>query len=349
MFSYFNEFVTTIKDVSSHNELDGPDPCLVMQLEQRLGDLGLSDHDLKRDPRHVIEIRPIDCSVWDGNARHQEPIDVAGCAALIDSIARERGNRAPVLVRRNAQGDGPPYELLIGCRRRFVVDWLNHNGRPEIHLKALLVDLSDEQAFRIADIENRERSDFCELSRALSYRTAVDRFYGGVQSRMAEALEVSNSQLSRLLALGELPAEVIAAFGRKDDIKVRHSEVLTPLLRRDSNRARIIAEAIRINREQEELSAQDDRLLPPSLVLARLRAASGSAEAGDGETGPWSIDCGATRIGTVMLAGNDVQVETRIPAEVDLDEALDAIRAAVELARNAAKPASPTARAEQAV
>ena len=120
------------------------------------------------DSRAPMLIRPADCTVWDGNPRDQPGLNPDSCRSLIESIAAEGGNRIPVLVRLNADGSDQPYQLLVGSRRRFAIDWLNHNGRPELRLNALVVDLSDEEAFRLADIENREGADICELDRARS-------------------------------------------------------------------------------------------------------------------------------------------------------------------------------------
>jgi len=240
------------------------------RLDQRLAPFA----DRAPGSRGTILIQPDECSVWDGNPRDQPGLTADGCRSLIDSIASEGGNRIPILVRLNPPGSDRTYQLLVGSRRRFAVDWLNHNGRPEIRLSALVVDLSDEEAFRLADIENRERADISELDRARSYQHAVERFYGGVQSRMAEALSLSNSQLSRLLALAQLPVEVVDAFATKDELRVRYSEILTPLLRRPDQRARMIVEAKYIGGQQEALAREGGRMISPATVLARLRKAA---------------------------------------------------------------------------
>lgn len=206
-------------------------------------------------------------------------------------------------MRNNPPGSELPYELLVGSRRRFSVNWLNHNGRPEIRLNAMVVDLSDEEAFRLADIENRERQDITELDRARSYQGAVDRFYGGVQSRMAEALNLSNSQLSRLLSLAQMPDEVVDAFATREELRVRHSEVLTPLLRRPEQRDRLLVAARSVGQEQQRLAAAGDRMIPAATVLTRLKQAAmegGGGRAQDMQS--WwvmNVWAGSSRAGTV--------------------------------------------------
>lgn len=277
-------------------------------------------------------VRAADCAVWDGNPRDQPGLNADSCRSLIESIAAEGGNHIPALIRINRPEAALPYQLLVGSRRRFAIDWLNHNGRPELRLSALVVDMSDEEAFRLADIENRERADICELDRARSYQAAVDRFYGGVQSRMAEALSLSNSQLSRLLALAQLPVEVVDAFATRAELKVRYSELLTPLLRRKEQRANMIAEAMRIGAEQQALAARDERMIPPATVLARLRQVAAPHGPADGGETPIMLD--GERIGKVK-PGKDggLAVDLLIGEEVDLDALLSCLRAVVSTAR----------------
>ena len=277
--------------------------------------------------RTAIAIRPGDCSVWDGNPRDVPNLSAENCRSLIESIAQEEGNRIPVLVRANPPGSELPYQLLVGSRRRLAIDWLNHNGRPEIRLNALIVELSDEEAFRLADIENREREDITELDRARSYQNAADRFYGGVQSRMAEALNLSNSQLSRLLALAQLPDAVIDAFGTRDELRVRHSEVLTPLLRRPEQRERVIAAARLIGEEQQRLAAMDARMLPAATVLMRLKDAAtvdGRARAAER-----AILMGADKVGKVRPGRDGLAVDFVVADAADIDALLAGLRTAI--------------------
>lgn len=277
--------------------------------------------------RAMIKIRPGDCNVWNGNPRDVGRLDAENCRTLIESIAAEGGNRIPVLVRAAPAGSAFPYELLVGSRRRFSIDWLNRNGRPEIFLNALVVELGDEEAFRLADIENRERQDISELDRARSYQAAVDRFYAGVQSRMAQALGLSNSQLSRLLSLAQMPDPVVEAFPTREDLRVRHSEVLTPLLRRPEQRELMIAAAVEIGAEQQRRAARNERMIQPAAVLARLKQAAvpqGDADAGEGG----EILFEGERVGRVRPARHGtIALELNVGPEADVEALLAQARA----------------------
>ena len=327
-----------IRDIMATLSRDNGAARPVAELEalSRLDDRLTSFAGERADSRAPLLIRPADCVVWDGNPRDQPRLNPDSCRSLIESIAAEGGNRIPVLVRLNPDASEQPYQLLVGSRRRFAIDWLNHNGRPELRLNALVVELSDEEAFRLADIENRERADICELDRARSYQQAVDRFYGGVQSRMAEALGLSNSQLSRLLALAQLPEEVIQAFATKEELKVRYSELLTPLLRRQEQRADLIAEACLIAQEQQARAAGDGAMLASATVLSRLRQAAARRPRDSGDI---EIMAGGDRIGRARAGKGGVMIDLTIPSDADLDTLFASLKETRAAARALASPA----------
>jgi len=265
----------------------------------------------------IVMLQPAECSIWDGNPRDVPRLTPDGCRSLIESIATEGGNRIPVLVRRSQNGGEAPYELLVGSRRRFAIDWLNHNGRPELRLSALIVDVDDEEAFRIADLENRERADISEIDRARSYQAAVDRFYGGVQSKMAQALSLSNSQLSRLLALALLPEEVVEAFPARTELRVRHSEVLTPLLRRPELRSAIVEAAVSIAEEQRQRTTAGQPLIAAAAVLSRLRQV---ALAEPSRPEPVALLAGGVKVGVMRHGrGGVVDVSLSVGGDVDVE------------------------------
>lgn len=301
-------------------------------LDDRLSGLSPS----AANTRCAVSIRPADCMVSDGRSLDRGGPSAENCKELIASIAREGGNLVPVVVRPLAKGSGRSFELLVGNRRRFAVEWLNRNGRPEIRLNALVVDLSDEEAFRLADIENQDREDIAELDRARAYQRALELYYEGVQSRMAEALRLSNSQLSRMLSLAELPDEIVSAFASTDELRVRHAEILTPLLRRPERQASVIDEAVRIGVEQERLCSAGDKLIPAANVLTRLRDAG--ADAPEAPAHQSTGDDYAQELGSIEAFPGFISVELVVPEFANLDDVLARLKQAIiECRRNAPK------------
>jgi ParB family chromosome partitioning protein len=69
--------------------------------------------------------------------------------------------------------------------------------------------MTDEEAFRVADLEIRARNDFSDMERAHEYLRALSEFYDGSQTAMAERLNVSKSWISHILNVGRLPDEFV--------------------------------------------------------------------------------------------------------------------------------------------
>lgn len=245
--------------------LDAPAPSF-------LGRRGAAMDEIARAvKRPTIRIKPAECSVWPGNARDYASLSRERCETLIDSIREEGGNREPVVIRRVQNGD-QQYELIVGTRRHFSIAWLNANHHTEIDLIARIETLDDEAAFRLADIENREREDVTDLERARNYQHAVDAYYNGVRSQMAKRLAISAQNLHNLLQLAELPDEVVGAFAIPTDLKIRHGMRLSPLLKDPARRDGIIAVAVEIAEEQRELRASGSERIEGSRVCDRLAA-----------------------------------------------------------------------------
>ena len=173
--------------------------------------------------RQVTEVRldPARCRIWPGNGRSYAELNETRCRDLIDSLIAEGGQKVPAIVRRLKNDREAEYEVLAGTRRHWSVSWLRAHSYPDMMFVAQIVDLDDEAAFRLADIENRARADLSDLERARNYRWALGAHYGGVQSRMAERLKLSKGWLSKLLTMATLPDDVVAAFADPAAIPVR--------------------------------------------------------------------------------------------------------------------------------
>lgn len=242
-------------------------------LARRAQSLGEVSRTVKRP---TIRLSPSECTIWPGNARDYADLTFERCESLIASIQEEGRNREAVVVRRTP--DGPaPYELIVGTRRHWSVSWLHANHHSQVELIARIETLDDEGAFRLADIENREREDVTDLERARNYLHAVEAYYGGVRARMAQRLAMPQTTLYNFLRLGEVSDTVIAAFPSKAAIKAVHANRLAPHAKGDLEQARIEAEAEVIAREQAALRANGDKPIEAAKVCDRLiRAAKGA-------------------------------------------------------------------------
>jgi len=214
-------------------------------------------------------VDPARCRIWDGHNRNYAALNETSCADLIESMRAQGRQEVPAIVRR-VTGD-PPYEfeVVCGARRHWTVTWLRANNFPEFKFLIEPRELTDEEAFRLADLENRSRKDLSDYERATDYARAIERYYSGSQQRMVERLEVSKSWLSRYLELARLPAEIIASFGSPQIIGITHAAALAPLLRVPKTRERVLAAAAALA-EERAVGAQ----LKPAAVVRRLSEAA---------------------------------------------------------------------------
>lgn len=299
-------------------------------IENRIGAFGEAARMVKKP---TIRLKPHECSVWPGNARDYSSLTEEKLRSLIDSIIAEGGNRIPVVVRRTPNAERP-YELIVGTRRHWAINWLQNNNYPEIDLVAVIDDLDDEAAFRLADIENRERADISDLERARNYRDAVTRFYGGVQSRMAERLRISNAKLSRLLALADLPPVIISAFADPSDITVFHGEKLAPLLNNPQTRTRLEHVAQQISIGQSLRRSEGEPPIAAPQVLASLLAGVAEARRRGSERPPLEASTGEV-VGRVIKDDRRSGLTLQLTAgpDVDVDAIIEAIRPVIAAAR----------------
>lgn len=214
-------------------------------------------------------VDPARCRIWDGHNRNYSALNETNCADLIESMRGQGRQEMPAIVRRVAGDPDHEFEVICGARRHWTVSWLRANNYPEFKFLIEPRELTDEEAFRLADLENRSRKDISDYERASDYARAIERYYGGSQQRMVERLEVSKSWLSRYLELARLPAEIIASFGSPQVIGISHAAVLAPLLRAPKTRERVLAAAAALADEQAA-GAQ----MKPAVVVHRLSEAA---------------------------------------------------------------------------
>ena len=313
-------------------EKPAEEPATPSFLERR----GVAFDEIARTVKRLtIRLKPSECSIWPGNARDYAALSYDRCASLIESIREEGTNREPVVVRRTPNAERP-YELIVGTRRHFSISWLHANNHSEIELVARIETLDDEGAFRLADLENREREDVTDLERARNYRHAVEAYYNGVRAQMAERLAIPKQNLHNLLQLAELPDEVVSAFAEPGDLKVRHGMRLSPLIKDERYRDAILGEAAIIAAEQKELLAAGAEKIEGSKVCERLAAAvTPSKPAPSPKAKPALTAASGKEIGQVLAdtKAKGITININPKGRASVDEILDALRPVIESAR----------------
>ncbi len=121
---------------------------------------------------------------------------------LSDSI-KQNGILQPLLVRKVGQS----YQIVAGERRYQAA---KKAGLKE--LPVVIKDISDEDVFKLALIENLQRSDLTPIEEAQGYRQLIDE-NGLTQEQLGKALSKSRSAITNTLRLLDLPVEVQEMMG----------------------------------------------------------------------------------------------------------------------------------------
>jgi ParB family chromosome partitioning protein len=216
-------------------------------------------------------VDPARCRPWALHNRAIELLDEASCADLIESLKAEGRQRIPAIVRRLKGDPDHDYEIIAGVRRWWTISWLRAHNYPDFHYLVTIQSVTDEEGFRLADVENRARRDISDLERARDYLRALDLFYGGSQTAMAARLNVSNGWMSRILEVGRLPQPIVDAFPDSRAITARHAGQLAPSLRQPATRERMLvaAEAMADSPDRDSVGSE-----PHQIVAALLAAAA---------------------------------------------------------------------------
>lgn len=229
----------------------------------------------KRSQTRMYLLGPDELTIWPGNGRAYDALTKEACQTLIDSIKEEKGNKVPVVARaRPREQGGPRYELLVGTRRHWAVKWLNENDGLDLKLLVAVEDLTDERAFALSDIENRERADISGYARARSYEHALKAFFDGDTERLIKRLGISRAYYFRLMRMLDLPAEVYSAFPSQTDVSERRARRLLEAMAKPAARERMLAAADEIESAQALRESEGKPLLDPDEVERRLLAAT---------------------------------------------------------------------------
>lgn len=218
-------------------------------------------------------VDPKRCRMWAQHNRDYSLLTEENCSDLIEGIRAQGQQEFPAIVRRVDEPDFD-FEVICGARRHFAISWLRKNNYAQFKYLIEERDLTDEEAFRLADIENRDREDISDYERAVDYANAIELYYGGKQKSMAERLEVSAVWLSRYLELARLPDEVVSAFFSIRDVRELHARTLKPALKNAKLRSEVLKVAAELSKQQSEARAGRGSPISGAAVMARLKSAT---------------------------------------------------------------------------
>ena len=171
---------------------------------------------------------------------------------LAESI-KEHGILQPLVVRPRPNGR---YQIVAGERR-----WRASRIAGLTELPVIIRELTDEQAFEVALVENLVRADLNPIEEAMGYRTLIETF-SMTQERIAQRVGRSRSAVANALRLLSLPKEVLSML-EKGNLSSGHARALLPLSEKDALEAanRVLSQALSV-RQTEQLVKQLQKAQP---------------------------------------------------------------------------------------
>ena len=186
--------------------------------------------------KEIVSVDPFRCRMWEFHDRLEQLIDETTCKQEIESFVRH-GQLVPALGRELRADPDHDVEVICGARRLFVARHLN---KP---LSVELRPMTDGEAVAAMDIENRHRLDVSPYERGRSYMKWLQHKIFDSQEDIARELKISQSQVSRLIKLAQLPSVVVAAFTGPADICETWAQDLAAVLENSTSRERTCARA----------------------------------------------------------------------------------------------------------
>lgn len=224
-------------------------------------------------PARKLDSKLVKPSRWAN--RHEDSFASDEFMSLKTDIERAGGNVQPIKVRPLGQGS-KQFEIVFGHRRHRACLEL---GLPVL---ALVSVLSEHDLFVEMDRENRQRADLRPYEQGDMYRRALDDGLYPSLRKLADALGLAHSNVSRALAIARLPEEVLDAFPSRLEIQYRWCEPLGDAFKRDPVSVRALA--VRLSEERSagaQLAARAvfDRLINAKSTVSRRQVMIGDKKA----------------------------------------------------------------------
>jgi ParB family chromosome partitioning protein len=268
--------------------------------------------------------------IWGGNARQYERLSEDSCRELIDSVIAEGGQKVPAVVRRVSDDPEHDYEVIAGTRRHFAISWLRSHNYPDFAFVAQVAALDDEAAFRLADLENRARSDISDLERAQNYAVALQDHYEGHLTRMAERLRVSKGWLSKMVKVASLPESVLGAFASHHDVQLKPAYALAQAFGDRVRQRAVLKSAKEIATEQLQRRNNGASPIGASEVFRRLLNASAPSSSATQDPFIYVGKHGRPALSVQSANRQGVTIRLHAGSGADADELANALKIALE-------------------
>lgn len=190
------------------------------------------------DTNNIIDIDQIEI----GKYQPRKNFDQGKLQELANSIV-SNGLIQPIIVNTVSNGK---YKIIAGERRYRACKIV---GLKEIPV--IIKNLSDQEIFEIALIENIQREELTAIEEAESYAKLINEF-GYTQATLADSLGKSRSHVANLLRLNHLP-ESIKLMINNGQLSMGHARCLIGLENAEELANKIVSNDLNV-RQTEELT-----------------------------------------------------------------------------------------------
>jgi len=245
-----SDIARSVKERGDTSPFDKPGAARPVLPAAELALTGRATSDLQRENIYLVDpkrVRP-----WAHHNRSAVWYTRERCQDLIDSIAKDE-QQEPALARRLKGDPDFDYELIYGMRRRFACEAI---GRK---LKLRVVEADDIRAAVLMHVENADRQDITPMERALSFQALIDAKVFKAQDALAEAMNLSKGQVSKMLkAAGLLRQGAIGGlFADTSTVPVEQAYKLAALMDRPGAKEIILQAAKNLGRDGQGRGASE--------------------------------------------------------------------------------------------
>lgn len=222
----------------------------------------------------TLYVDPDECRLWDRHNRNFERLNETNCRDLIESFISSGKQEIPAIVRRTKTPGDKKYEIITGARRFWTVNYLRENNYPTFQYFIEVRDLTDEEAFRLSNLENLDRADISPYERAMDYKDALAYYYNGKQLEMAKRLNKTEAWVSRYITLSKLPIQIPNAYADWAHLKLTHAPELLKLVTNKNTMKKVLEEATELHAIHRDRELDGEKPMSGAEVFSRLKAAA---------------------------------------------------------------------------
>lgn len=278
----------------------------------------------------ILSLDPRICRRWQYYDRFPEWFSYEHCSDIISDFRNGKEQEIPGIVRvLENDPEGFKYEVVFGGRRHFSAFFVTEETGKEFSFKATVRDISDQEAARLMDLENRKRKDISDFERCVSYRQQVGKtkgytsLFGSYNDLLAMIEErdecdtsLSKAALSQMITAGELNEikELICLFdGRRMQIPWSLAyHLVKEWNNKDGKGKEIIQDEIKL------LSDNLEKMSPEAIIKRLLKAVASSKEEESKPRGEDVYEDGGRVIMKKTVSAKDVVL--KIPLSLINDE-----------------------------